>query len=580
MPAKQWILAALLLLALLPLQLRAQPVVEVEISGVDDRLESNILLFLSIEQQKTHPLMSDGRIRRLHEKANGEIATALQPYGYYRPQVTSSLTQRDDGVWQALYQVDPGPGIRITEFKLDVVGPLQQDPDLQTLIESAAPVTGTVLVHSAYDTFKSRLSGLASERGYVEARFTDARLEIDLNAYEARIYLGMDSGPRYRFGEVSLTQDVLDEELLQRYIPFQKGDPYSLNQVIALQQALNDSNFFQVVEISPGAPQRDTREIPIGVTLAPRKRHRYDFGVGYGTDTGARARFGWRMPRVNRSGHRIDSSVEVSEIGYDVRANYRVPVLNPRTDQLVYTVSKEKEDTDTNESVLSSIGVSLNHNRGEWRETLALNYQLESFTVADTSGDSALLIPSVAWSRVWGNDFINALDGLRFDIGVGGGSEQLFSDTDFLQLRGGLKFIYSFSPNNRVLLRGGFGTTETPDFDQLPSSIRFFAGGSQSVRGYAYESLGPTDENGNVVGGKNLLTGSVEFEHYFHSKWGVAVFLDAGNAIDDLKDDLEQGAGFGVRWKSPVGPVRVDLANAISSDELGWRLHISIGPDL
>jgi len=290
----------------------------------------------------------------------------------------------------------------------------------------------------------------------------------------------------------------------------------------------------------------------------------------------------WRTVRksVNEKGHRIDSHIEVSEIGYDLRANYRVPVLNPRTDQLVYSTSKEKEETDTNDSILTSVSVSLNHNRAKWREVLTLAYELEDFEVGDDSGDSVLLIPGVSWTRTWGSLFVNVVDGVRLDIGVRGASENFVSDTDFLQMRGGIKFITSIDPHNRFLIRGGFGTTETQDFEQLPSSIRFFAGGTQSVRGYGYEELGPTNDDGDVVGGQHLLTGSIEFEHYFDDSWGAAVFLDAGNAIDDLDDDLEQGAGFGLRWKSPVGPVRIDLANAISTDDKDWRLHVSIGPDL
>jgi translocation and assembly module TamA len=413
----------------------------------------------------------------------------------------------------------------------------------------------------------------------MEEKFTRARVEIDLNAYVARVYLDIESGPRYSFGEVSLEQDVLEPELLNRYILFKRGDPYNLTQVIRLQQALNDSNYFSVVEVSPGTALTDSKEIPVNVFLSPRKRHRYNFGLGYGTDTGARARFGWRMPRINQKGHRFDSQIEVSEIGYDLRANYRVPVLNPRTDQLVYTTSREKEETDTNDSVLTSVSVSLNHNRTKWREVLTLAYEVEDFEVGDDSGDSTLLIPGVSWTRTWGSVFVNVIDGVRLNIGVRGATEKIVSDTDFLQMRGGIKFITSIDSRNRFLIRGSVGATETQDFDQLPSSIRFFAGGSQSVRGYGYEELGPTNDDGDVVGGKYLLTGSIEFEHYFDDHWGTAIFLDAGNAIDDLDDDLEQGAGFGMRWKSPVGPVRIDLANAISTDQ-EWRIHISIGPDL
>ena len=118
------------------------------------------------------------------------------------------------------------------------------------------------------------------------------------------------------------------------------------------------------------------------------------------------------------------------------------------------------------------------------------------------------------------------------------------------------------------------------EFLELPTSVRFFTGGSQSVRGYAYHSLGPVDEDNEVIGGKHLLVGSIEFEHSFSNKWGLALFYDTGNAIDNFADSLEQGAGFGFRWKSPVGPVRIDFANAISTAGKAWRLHINIGPDL
>ncbi|MCP4769082.1 MAG: outer membrane protein assembly factor [Gammaproteobacteria bacterium] len=577
--AKYRIILPVLLAALFSSKLWAQPVIQVEIEGIDKLLETNVRLFLSIEQQRDHALMSEGRMRRLHQKATSEITTALQPYGYYQPQITPSLTQLETGEWQARYVVDTGPGLPIAEVTLNIIGPMKEDPLLQNVLRDRGLKPGDTFVHPEYESLKSGLSGFASERGYVEAKFTRARVEIDLNLYQARVYLDFESGPRYRFGEITLDQEVLEPKFLNRYIPFKKSDPYSLEQIILLQRSLNDSAYFQVVEVVPGIPLADSREIPIRVSLSPRKRHRYDFGLGYGTDTGARAKVGWRMPRVNQRGHRIDSEIIVSEIGHDIGANYRVPVRNPRTDQLVYSISEVKEETDTNDSDLRSLAISFNHNRVKWREVLTLSYEQEDFVVGDDSGDSTLLIPGVSWTRTWGGDFINVLDGLRFSFGVRGASESFVSDTDFTQLVGGIKFITSIDARNRFIARGTLGTTNTSDFDQLPSSIRFFAGGTNSVRGYAYESLGPTDESGDVIGGEHLMTGSIEFEHYFSDNLGMAVFIDAGNALESFGDDLEQGAGFGLRWKSPVGPVRVDLADAISTDD-GWRLHLNIGPDL
>lgn len=569
-----------LFLSLITIPVSAQTAVSVEITGLDQTLETNVRLFLSIEQQKNHLLMSVGRLQRLHKKAIAEISTALQPYGYYRPRIDSSLTKSESGEWQASYIIDPGQVIPIAEFNFTISTEVAEDPAFVDLLQENTLQSGAAFSHLEYEKFKGSLAKLAAERGYFDAGFTDHRVEIDLNHYLARIHLNFVGGIRYRFGEIVLRQDALEQDFIQRFIPFKQGDPYTLEKLVELQRVLNDTEYFQTAEVSTGKPLIDLHEIPVEVSLIPRKQNRYEFGLGYGTDTGARAKIGWSVPRVNKAGHRFSSEIEVSEIGHNLLANYRVPVLNPRTDQIVYSAGEKVEEFEDTESTLQTLGISLVHNRGGWRETLAVNYQQEDFESGDDSGNSTLLIPGIGWSRIWGRGFINVIDGLRFDLSLRGASESLISDTDFSQLKTQLKFISSINPQNRFIVRGEFGGTSTSNFEQLPSSIRFFAGGAQSVRGYRYQSLGPTDENDEVVGGAFLILGSIEFEHYFNDRWGAALFYDIGNAVDDLDDDLERGAGFGLRWKSPVGPVRFDLANAISSDDKPWRLHINIGPDL
>ncbi len=582
--ARGWMAIVGLVLILTPsTPARAQVAVAVEITGIDSTLENNVRAYLSIEQQKQNPLLGPDQLRRLHRKAEAEIAAALQPYGYYRPVIDSSLIMESEETWLASYRIEPGPQIQLESFNFSLSSEMGADPEFEALVESRLPRTGTAFSHLEYQDFKASLGRLADERGYFEAEFSQHRVEVDLDAYVVRVYLDYAGGPRYRFGELRLSQNVLDDDLAQRFVPFSRGEPYLLDRLIELQQALNNSDYFQTVEVAPGAIDRETLEVPIEVTLAPRARHRYDFGIGYGTDTGARASFGWRIPRVNERGHRFDTELQVSEIGHSLIANYRVPVLNPRTDQIVYRAGEIEENVEDSESLRREVGVSLNHGRGRWRETLSLDFQREDFTVGDESDTSSLLIPGVAWSRTWGREFINVLDGVRFDLGLRGANEGFASDTTFVQLRGSLKFITSLGPRDRVIMRGTLGVTETDAFDEIPSSLRFFAGGGNSVRGYAYQSLGPTDDDGDVIGGRHLLVGSAEYEHYFNDRWGVALFYDIGNAFDDIVeeigDELERGVGFGLRWKSPIGPVRVDLANSISEDE-DWRLHINIGPDL
>jgi len=559
--------------------LLAQVSVDIEIKGLSDELATNVRLFLSIEQQQGHRLLSEARLRRLHQKAPQEINNALRPFGYYRPVIKTKLTQVSPAHWRATYTIDPGPPLLIGQFNFTISKGLRQDPEFQKLVQNLPLKKGAVFNHLKYENIKASLAELAAERGYFKARFVAHRVAIDLNAYEARVYLNYDGGPRYRFGDVLLKQDVLAPDFLRRYIPFKTGSPYTLYELIDLQHALNDSDYFQTVEVSPGLATDDLK-VPINVALSPRKHHRYTMGIGYGTDTGARAKFGVEVPRVNRRGHRFSADARLSEIGYSLTAQYRVPVLNPRTDQMIYSAGVINEKTDVSDSTIKTIGATLNRNHDRWREATSLNYQQEEYVIGADRGVSTLLIPGINWSRTWGRNFIYTLDGLRLDIGLRGATKKLISDTDFFQLTSGIKAITPLGGSNRIILRGNLGSTWTDDFHQLPSSVRFFAGGSQSVRGYAYQSLGPVDASGKVVGGKYLMVGSVELEHRLNNKWGLAVFYDGGNAIDNIDEKLQRGAGFGLRWQSPVGPVRIDVANAVSRPDHPWRLHISIGPDL
>ncbi len=570
-----------MMLVLLPsTAVQAQTRVEILLEKGSTDMEQNIRQLLSIERQKDHELMTEGRLRRLHKKAKAEITQALQPFGFYRPTVVSSLVKDTTGEWVARYRVDPGPAIRVEIFELEVSSSVEKDKAFGKLLKNLPLKAGDVLVHARYEAIKSSLLSLAAERGYFEARFERNKVEIDLKGYQARVYLTFNAGPRYQYGDIHITRGVLDDDLIRGYVSLVVGRPYLVDELVATRQALGDSDYFQSVEVSPGLPQVDTQRVPVNIVLKPRLPNRYTLGLGYGTDTGARLGLGWEKPLINSRGHRFGSELKLSEIGNSLSANYSLPVLNPRTDRLVYSAGVTEENTDSNRSRVETLGLSLNQGRGAWRESLSVQYQQETFSVADVRDTSTLVIPGASWTRNWGRKRVLVFDGVRLDIGVQGASSQLLSDSDFVQLQLGFKFIQSLGADYRLLTRARLGATATDDFDQLPSSVRFFAGGSQSVRGYAYESLGPQNAAGEVEGGRHLWVGSIELERNLGGNWGMALFYDAGNAINEVNDALEHGAGFGLRWKSPVGPVRVDLANAMSSDRGGWRLHINIGPDL
>lgn len=553
--------------------------IRVKITGINGELLKNAEIFLSIYQQQNQAL-SEGRIRRLHQKASNDISLALQPFGYYRPTIDSELQHHEDGSWTAIYGVNPGPPLPIGSVDFQITGEGTQDPEFNKLASKLALVPGRTLSHSDYEDTKTRLSRMAIERGYFDARFVSHHINVDLQTYQADISLHFDTGVRYHFGPLLFQQDQLDIELLRKFAPFTAGDPYSNADVVELQRALSDSDYFSKVEVQPLREQTEGISVPIEAQLLARKIHKYTFGLGYGTDTGARGMLGWEVPVVNSHGHRFDSELRISEIGDSAKLRYRIPILNPRTDQLIYSWGRTREVTDTSTSLIYSASAGMIYARGKWRENVALTYQQERYTIANNEDRTILLMPSASWSRVWAKTRLQPRRGASLQFELRGGSKQLISDINFIQARTRAKLILPFGSMGRLLLRGDAGATAAAPLETLPASVRYFAGGSQSVRGYAYQSLGPEDANGDVIGGKFLLVGSIEYEHSLTTNLSVAFFNDVGNAIDDISDPLEHGAGLGLRWNSPIGPIRLDVASALSKDGHPWRLHINIGPDL
>jgi translocation and assembly module TamA len=222
---------------------------------------------------------------------------------------------------------------------------------------------------------------------------------------------------------------------------------------------------------------------------------------------------------------------------------------------------------------------------GSWREAFALIYLRSDFEVGVDMGVSELLIPEASWTQVHADDRIYVRRGHRLQLKIRGAEETVVSDSTFLQLTADAKAIRPLGERLRLIGRLGAGHTWTSDFHRLPPTIRFFAGGDQSVRGYDYQTLGPLDVEGNVIGGEALATAGLELDSLFLDfgklgRWGAAVFYDVGGAAETIGDRLEQGAGVGLRWLSPIGLVRADVAWAVSEPDTPIRFHLMIGPDL
>jgi translocation and assembly module TamA len=215
-----------------------------------------------------------------------------------------------------------------------------------------------------------------------------------------------------------------------------------------------------------------------------------------------------------------------------------------------------------------------------WTRTDLLSLTVEDFDIGSLSGRSRLLSPGVEWIRLDADDAIRPDRGSRLNLELRGTSDALGSDTSFLQLTVSGKWIWPMLQSSRLLVRSEVGRVWFNEFDELPPSVRYFAGGDHSVRGYDFETLGAFNELGEVIGGSRIFTASIEFEKQVRPGWSIAFFSDVGNAFIDSGANLNSSAGLGARWRSPLGPVRIDLAKPHDGVDRDVRLHITLGPDL
>jgi translocation and assembly module TamA len=573
------------LLSVLALPLLAKPVycqsgtVRVQVEGLSGEERRNVLATLSVVGARTDGIGAESRVSRLHARAPGEIALALQPFGYYQPRVESELLT-EPGQWTARYAVTPGPRVTVHSASIRVTGEGADESGFKDAVSRFPLAEGDPLSHAAYELGKTNLLTVASELGYLDGRFETHELRVDPEDLSADIVLMFDTGPRYRFGAVSFDQEVVDPELLQSFVTFNRGEPFSVLPLLELQAALSDSPYFSRVEV---VPQRDSTlglEVPVVVYLVPRRPQRYEVGAGYGTNTGPRGNLQFELRRLNRRGHRAMGEISGSIVEKEVSGRYVIPFGTPRPQVLSFAAGFARFTPSTSKSNAAIISTTLGRSRGRWQETLSLTFQLEDFEIGTTSGTSNLLMPSAGWSRTWANDRVFPTRGGRVRFELQGAVLGIGSDATFGRAKLSAKIIRPLTRHTRALARLDLGGTVTSQLNDLPPSIRFFAGGDLSVRGYRYRSLGPADSLGNVIGGRVLAVSSLELEQEVIRRFFVAAFFDIGNALDSVSWDLEQGVGGGVRWLSPVGLVRLDLAVALTEAGRPLRLHITVGPDL
>ncbi len=497
----------------------------------------------------------------------------LATEGYFDP----GLELEGENLEDLVLRVGPGSRARIREIRIHIDG-LVPETRRQELLEAWPLKPGLPFRQADWTQAKEQLLQALLERDYPAARITHSQAEVDADSGQVVLEVTAHSGPAYRFGELKLDGLLrYKPDLVERYnTQVEPGDPYEEGRLQTLQTRLENTPYFNSVSvrIDPDAaePGPDgSLTAPVRIRLRERQPHQLGLGAGLSSNTGARVEMNYRSADLFRKAWQLNSGIRLEQLKQSAYADIFLPPTRDQS-QYAFGVLFERSDIQNLKLQTQSLGISRTRQQGSVDLSLNLGYIEEKQTPQDMESrhTRALTFNSIwTWQPFRGQ--IERVEGYSSQVQLGGSIKPV-SDQNFVRLYGKHQHSLALGSRNTLSLRAEGGIILAPSRQGIPQNFLFRAGGTQSVRGYSYQSLG-VQEGQAVLGGRYLTTLSAELTHWLaDSPWGIAAFVDAGNAGDDKKTfKLKTGYGLGARWKSPAGPLGVDIAYGDS-----WHLHFAL----
>ena len=552
----------------------------VAVTGVNEdnsKVKDNILNTIDLAYYGCD--IAEWRFKHM-EKRFAEIAkTSLKAFGYYHPVAKASIS-KNNGCWNLALDIKIGPRVIVEAVNITVSSSFADNPDYKQFLRDLPLNKGAPLNHAKYEQIKQEISSIATRYGYFNSYYASRKLEVDTRKNKAWIKIDFNAGDRFHFGEVSIDDTDLSDSLLKHYQVINKGMLYDADLLTKQQLTLINSKFFKSVSVNTERENSKEKTIPVTISLIPRKRKAYRVGIGASTDIGPRLSFKFENRRTNANGNQFKINTGLSDKRQEFELAYSIPRGAAGKNRIDIRGGYLSETTDTSEK--NSWKLALLQTRlssSDWLQTRFIEYLGEDFKTADGDANIQLLMPGYQVQKTHADVLVYPRKGWRLNARAQFATDTVLSDISLFRITAGLKYIYPIA-NGRLLLRSDMGATETDDFQRTPASLRFYAGGDGSIRGFGYQTLGPENSDGEVIGGKFLVSNSIEYEYPFRESWGIAVFSDFGNAFNTTSDfEFRSSAGIGIRWHSPLGPIRFDLAHDLKNEE-SIRFHLSMGPDL
>ncbi len=510
-------------------------------------------------------------------RAQREIGELLATEGYFTPAIT--LRPAEEAGMQIL-EIVPGQRTLVSSVDIEfrgaiTAGLLEQGKRIGRLRAAWRLSAGKPFRSSDWEDAKAALLARVVRRDYAAARIEDSRAEVDPATASARLSLILDSGPAFRFGELAINGlERYDEKLVTRHVPFHAGDPYSQDKLLEFQAGLQNLPHLNSVIVSIEPDPALHEAVPVQVILREAKARHVSFGAGFSSNNGARGEMTYRDYNLLDHAWNLGSGLRLEQNRQALFAT-----IDTLPDALGYRLSwgarAETTDIQGLETTNHALSVARSRIQGQIETRLGLNWQREQRKPIDGIQESnQALVPDWHWIRRTVNNPLYPRRGDVTEVRIGGASKRFLSDQDFLRSFLRYQVWWPVGARDTLSIRGEAGFTAAQSRFGIPQEYLFRAGGTQSVRGYAHQSLG-VQEGSAVVGGRALATGSLEYTHWFSGDWGAALFVDSGGAADNWQDfRLSTGYGAGARWRSPVGPLALDLAWGQEAEDL--RLHFSL----
>lgn len=557
----------------------------VQINGLDKKLEAHVRSAIALPEDAGKTLtITDGRLGYYMGTLNTLVEDSLEPMGFYDARVESRLVRNGDAA-QIIIDIVPGEPVRVRNSDLRVEGAGADDRIIGFWLEGFTPAVGEVFEHASYEASKADVTQALLDRGYFEQRSTVHEVQVTRASQSADITLVWDSGARYRYGGIRFEGSIFEPGLLEQLVGFEPGQYYTQTQINRLQESLSKLGYFSSIQIVPDLDNKSDGSVPIVVSVTPAKQTSQYASLRYGTESGFGVEYGIERRWINTAGHKINIDLAYAQNERSVTALYRIPAFGWLDGWYGFGITAREEDFfNAPTTYVEVFGNRSGEYRG-WDLLASLKLRRERYDEAVPDYDPGATIAvytSTLYPELkgfWRSTADNyPASGSAWRLMARTGYEFESANAFFVQAYAMNRRIYSFGTDNRILLRGELGALATQDYSYFPTSLRFYAGGADSIRGYGFREIGVYNGDSNL-GGKYLVTASVEYERRILPEWAVAGFIDAGDAFDS-SPTANVGAGIGARWRSPIGPVRLDFAYGFDGPNPGYAVYFSLGSDL